>query len=95
MDRLARAPEERQQTTLLTRNRLRHMFLCRSVKDDQDNSDLWWTVDAAHHLEFAQRLYGELDLANRPLGYRDIVAYVRSSPELLQAATRRPTRAAA
>jgi spore coat polysaccharide biosynthesis protein SpsF len=95
MDRLARAPDERQQATLLTRSRLRHVFLCRSVKDDQDNSDLWWTVDEAPHLEFVRRLYAEMELANRPAGYREIIAHVRNSPELLRAASRRPIRAAA
>jgi spore coat polysaccharide biosynthesis protein SpsF len=95
MDRMARTPEEREQVTLLARHRLRHMCLCRSVKDTQDNSDLWWTVDEPHHLEFMRRLYAEMDLANRPAGYREIIAHVRSSPELLRAATRRPIRAAA
>lgn len=80
MDRLSKGPEEREQVTLLPRGRLRHMFLCRSVEDAQDNSDLCWAVRTADELESVRRIYQDLDLVSRHVAHHEIVAYVRTSP---------------
>ncbi len=83
MDRLARSPEEREHVTMLPRGRLRNMFLCRSITDDRDNSDLRWTVNEPTDLEVMRKIYQELDLAVQPLGYRQIIALLRERDDLL------------
>lgn len=81
IDRLARTPLEREHVTVVPRERP-ELFLVRSVEDAVDNSDLRWTVDTPRDLELVRRLYGELQLARRDVSYPEVVAYVRSTPEL-------------
>jgi len=54
------------------------LFELRSVTADRDDSDLEWSIDRPEDLEEVSDLFLALDLASRPLPYRDIVAYVRS-----------------
>ena len=54
--------------------------MIRSVTDEQDNSDLRWTVDESADLEMVRRLYEELGLGERVVGYRELLAYVRAHP---------------
>ncbi len=90
MDRLSKTPEEREQVTLLPRGRLRHMFLCRSVKDEQDHSDLRWTIRTAEDLELMRRLYQELDVVSRSPGHREIISFLRANPHLQPCSPRYP-----
>lgn len=82
IDRLARTPTEREHVTVLPRAERRQLFLVRSVTDVEDNSDLRWTVDTEADLGFVRAIYEALDLDRRVAPYREVLAYVRSHPEL-------------
>lgn len=58
------------------------LFSLRPVADAENNSDLRWTVDERDDLELVRRLYDDLELATRPVPYRDVLAYVRSHPAI-------------
>ncbi len=81
--RLARSAPAREHVTLFIWKERPDLFLIHSVTDEQDNSDLRWTVDVAEDLEMVRRLYAEMGLGERAVGYREILAYVRSHPALL------------
>jgi spore coat polysaccharide biosynthesis protein SpsF len=84
-DRLGISPEAREHVTWLVAAERPELFLLRSVLDEQDNSDLRWTVDVEGDLELVRRLYDELDLGRSPLPYREVIAYVRARPALVTA----------
>lgn len=79
--RIAASPAEREHVTVLPRMRP-DLFLCRSVADDQNNADLRWTVDEERDLELIRILYEALQIGERAVPYREILAYVRAHPEL-------------
>jgi spore coat polysaccharide biosynthesis protein SpsF len=80
--RLASTRPEREHVTLSLRERCRHLFLTRSVVDAEDNSGCRWTVDTADDLTLVRTLYTDLELSTRVVPYREVLAYVRSRPEL-------------
>lgn len=82
MDRIAASPAAREHVTLTVRSELPHLFLTRSVRDDEDHSDLRWTVDTPADLELIRRLHAEVDLGDPATDYRRLVRYVRARPEL-------------
>lgn len=82
LGRLATSALSREHVTWLINEERPDLFVRQSVADDQDNSDLSWTVDEAVDLELVRRLYARLDLGIRPLPYREVVDHVRSEPEL-------------
>ena len=82
IDRLAQSQPAREHVTLVPRSERRDLFLCRSVEDDQDNSDLRWTVDTAADLELVRALYKALNMDARVAYYPEILAYVREHSEL-------------
>lgn len=84
IDRLARSPADREHVTLLPRSTRPELFLCRSVRDSDDNADLRWTVDTEADVELARRLYEGLALGERVAPYREVIAYVRAHPELVR-----------
>jgi spore coat polysaccharide biosynthesis protein SpsF len=67
--------------TVLPRERP-DLFLCRSVEDTENYAHLRWTVDEALDLDLVRRLYEALDLGERHVPYRDILAFVLAHPEL-------------
>jgi len=83
MDRLATSKPAREHVTVYIRSERRDLFLVRSVKDIQDNSDLRWTVDTQADLDIIREIYTQLELSNRALPYTEILAYVRAHPELI------------
>lgn len=60
------------------------LFAVHSVVDDEDHSDIRWTVDTAEDLALVRRLYEELELCERDLTYRDILAHVLARPDLVE-----------
>lgn len=84
MDRLAQSQAAREHVTLLPRSERPDLFLCRSVTDSQNNSDLRWTVDTASDLQLIQTLYETLEIGRRSVSYPEVLAYVRAHPELSQ-----------
>ncbi|MBI3548552.1 MAG: glycosyltransferase family protein [Elusimicrobia bacterium] len=83
MDREAKSPPAREHVTYYLLKEHPELFKTRIVVDIEDNSDLRWTVDTPEDLELARRLYAALDLGRKFLPYRDILAYVRKTPELV------------
>jgi spore coat polysaccharide biosynthesis protein SpsF len=85
LDRLGASRAAREHVTWFLLNEQPQLFTVASVTDDVDNSDLRWTVDRAEDLELVRRLYADLRLAERPLPYGDVIAYVREHSELATA----------
>jgi spore coat polysaccharide biosynthesis protein SpsF len=83
MDRLGRSPLAREHVTAVIRAERPDLFLCHSVEDEQNNSDLRWTVDTMEDLRLVRTIYDELDLGERLLPYSDILAWVRSRQDLV------------
>lgn len=73
-------PEDREHVTYYVLNERPDLFGIHSVTDTENNSDLRWTVDVAEDLEMVRRLYEELALGDRFVGYRELLAYVRAHP---------------
>jgi len=84
MDRLAQSQAAREHVTIVLRSERPELFLCRSVVDSEDNSDLRWTVDTEADLKLVRALYETLDLRDCVTLYPEILAYVKSHPELRQ-----------
>ncbi len=82
LHRLSRTPGSQEHVKLLPRSEMPQLFLCHSVVDDQDNSDLRWTVDTEADLRMIEQLYERLELDRRCLSYRDVLGFVRSHPEI-------------
>jgi spore coat polysaccharide biosynthesis protein SpsF len=82
VDRLARSAPAREHVTYFIHGERRDLFLLRSVKAADDNSDLRWTVDTPEDLATIRRIYLEAGLADRPLAYPELVRWVRSRPDI-------------
>jgi spore coat polysaccharide biosynthesis protein SpsF len=82
MDRLARSTPAREHVTIVPRSERPTLFLCRDVVDETNNSDLRWTVDTLEDLRMVRQMFEELSLGERRVPYREILAHVRSRPEL-------------
>ena len=84
VDRLASSPSAREHVTTFVYAEGPDLFLVRSVRDAEDNSALRWTVDTAADLCLIRALYDGMDLGNRTATYQEMLAYVRTHPELVQ-----------
>lgn len=82
IDRLAQSVAAREHVTIVIRSEHPERFICRSVEDNQDNSELRWTVDMAADLEFVRQLYAALNLSTQMAFYPEILGYVRDHVEL-------------
>jgi spore coat polysaccharide biosynthesis protein SpsF len=80
MDRLARSPSAREHVTTFARFERPDLFLLRSIRDWEDNSDLRWTVDTAEDLEYIRRLWTLFDLTK--ISCRELIAHIRAVPGL-------------
>lgn len=60
----------------------RDSYRLRSVEDEKDHSGLRWTVDEPSDLKAVRLLWTGLGLSERPLGYREILAYALAHPEI-------------
>jgi spore coat polysaccharide biosynthesis protein SpsF len=84
MDRLAHSRSAREHVTILLRFERPDLFLLRSVVDQENNADLRWTVDTAGDLKMIRILYERMGLDSQLKTYPEILAHVRSHPELSQ-----------
>ena len=82
LGRLAQTPFAREHVTYFIHSEHPELFGIRSVTDVENNADLWWTVDVAEDLKMVRLLYEELNLGERVVGYRELLAYVRANPEI-------------
>lgn len=80
VQRLARTASAREHVTLLIYRERPELFLLRSLKDRENNSDLRWTVDTPEDLAYVRRLYEDLGLADRARDYKQVIAHVRQHP---------------
>ena len=80
--RLAGSSAAREHVTYFIYGERPDLFVCHSIVDAEDNSDLRWTVDTPQDLAFVRRVYEELGLGEHVLDYRTILAFVRSRPDL-------------
>lgn len=84
IDRLAKSNQAREHVTVFVRSERPDLFLCRSVEDNENNSDLRWTVDTQEDLDFVKMLYEALDLGAWHKSYHEILNYVRNNPEIIR-----------
>ena len=82
VNRLAHSESAREHVTVLVWKERPDLFMIQSVTDTEDNSDLRWTVDEPADLEMVRRLYEAMGVGNRPVAYRELLAYVRAHPAL-------------
>lgn len=82
LSRLAQSAPAREHVTYFILNEHPELFNIRSVTDTENNSDLRWTVDVPQDLEMVRRLYQEISLGERAVGYRELLAYVRANPAI-------------
>ena len=82
VDALAASSAAREHVTWLINNERPDLFERVSVVDEEDNSDLHWTVDEPADLEVIRRLYAQFHLAERRLPYSELIHAVRSDPGL-------------
>ncbi len=80
VDRLAHSALAREHVTYFLLRERPELFMVRSVRDQQDNSDLRWTVDTPEDLAMVRRVYQDLDLGQKILPYHDILKHVRNNP---------------
>ncbi|HEX2571004.1 MAG TPA: glycosyltransferase family protein [Polyangia bacterium] len=80
--RLGRTREAREHVTFFIHRERPELFLLRSVTGSEDHSDLRWTVDEPADLELVRRIYELGGLGAREVGFGELVALVRSHPEL-------------
>ncbi len=80
-DRRTTRPEDREHVTCEMRSRSAQCR-CRNVKDDADNSDLRWVVDWQVDLDVVRAIYAGLGLDSTPKPYQEVIAFVRSHPQL-------------
>ncbi len=83
MGRLADSECAREHVTILPRSERPDLFLCKSVTDDEDNSDLRWTVDTVADLELIRQLYRRLSLDSKHVPYREILSHIRLNTDLV------------
>lgn len=81
-DRFAQSPASREHVTLVAYAERSELFVTRNVVDDQDNSDLRWTVDTDVDLQVVRALYQTLEIGKGRVPYSEIIAYARSRPEI-------------
>jgi spore coat polysaccharide biosynthesis protein SpsF len=81
LGRLARTPETRAHVTSFVMESPA-LFRVRQIRAQVDDSDLRWTVETAEDLALVCALYDELQLADHPRPYADVVAAVRARPTL-------------
>src|SRR5205823_11541229 len=80
--RLAKSAQAREHVTAYIVREQPGLFVRRSVRDADDNSDLRWTVDTLDDLETIRRIYEQAGLAERWVAYPDLVRWVRERPEI-------------
>jgi spore coat polysaccharide biosynthesis protein SpsF len=84
IDRLAQSQAAREHVSIVPRSERPDLFLCRSVEDSQDNSDLRWTVDTATDLKVIRAFYTALGLATKIVPYSGMLSFARNHLDLNQ-----------
>lgn len=75
----ATSSSAREHVTTYLRWECPEQFSIASVTDDEDNSDLRWTVDSPEDLAYVRQLYERFRLADEPIGYRELIARARAA----------------
>jgi len=83
VDRMATSKEAREHVTYFIHEEHPELFRILSVVDEEDHSDLRWTVDTPEDLLFVRKVYEGLGSAVLNAGYRDILAFVLPRPDLI------------
>lgn len=72
----------REHVTWYIHSEARDSFKVRSIEDSDDNSALRWTVDEPVDLAAVRALWTGLRLSEKVRGYRDLLAYAKTHPEI-------------
>ncbi len=84
LDRLGKTSVAREHVTTYLRLEHPELFLTRSVVDDLDHSGMRWTVDTSEDLEALRLIFTQLNLAERVLPYKEVIAFLDKHPEIMQ-----------
>lgn len=84
IDRLTTSSVGREHVTVIPRSEKTDLFLTKTIFDDQDNSDLRWTVDTEADLKLIREIYEALCLNDQFVPYLAIVDYIRKNPYLMK-----------
>ena len=80
VNRMAISFSAREHVTYFVHAERPELFAMKSITNEEDNSDLRWTVDTLADFQFVTRVYEQLNLGENRLSYREILANVRSWP---------------
>jgi spore coat polysaccharide biosynthesis protein SpsF len=78
VNRMATSRSAREHVTWFIHTERPDLFAFRSITSEEDNSDLRWTVDTLADFQSVTKIYEDLNLGERQLPYREILASVRS-----------------
>jgi spore coat polysaccharide biosynthesis protein SpsF len=81
--RMARSRPAREHVTYFLHAERRDLFVIADVVQEQDDSELRWTVDTPEDLELVRRIYATAGLPQRWRSYPELVQLVRAVPELV------------
>jgi spore coat polysaccharide biosynthesis protein SpsF len=84
VDRIAKTKVAREHVTSFIRNERPDLFLCRSVEDSHDNSDLRWTVDTQQDFDFVKQVYEALNISASQTSYREILNYLHNNADVIR-----------
>ena len=76
-NRMAGSSAAREHVTYFIYNERPDLFSLLSITDDEDNSDLRWTVDTPSDFKLVTKIYEQLDLTAQVVSYRDVLSHVR------------------
>jgi spore coat polysaccharide biosynthesis protein SpsF len=83
VNRLATSGNAREHVTYFVHAERPDLFVRRSVTDTTDNSDLRWTVDTEDDFAYVAAIYDRFNLAEEYLPYRDMLAAIRATQDLI------------
>jgi spore coat polysaccharide biosynthesis protein SpsF len=84
LDRLAQSKLDREHVTTYIRSGHPGKFHIRSVEDNENNSDLRWTVDTIDDLRLIREIFESLHMEDRYIPYREILNFIRNNTHLSQ-----------
>jgi len=82
MVRMAQSEPAHEHVTWFIHQEQPSLFRLGNIVDNEDNSDLRWTVDTPQDFEMVKAVYETLHLDTHQVKYRDLVKFVRENPAI-------------
>lgn len=81
-NRMAGSSQAREHVTHFIYGERPDLFVLGDIEDEQDNSDLRWTVDVIEDFMMIEKIYSELKLSVDICPYKEVIKYVRANPKI-------------